>query len=141
MVLSTGLLCGRRVLFRALEEMLAAEPVGGPRTVIYGAGAGGVMVLREARSNGELDWKVVGFIDDDRGKFRTNVHGVPVLGSLEQVAPLLASGQVAQVVVSTATVSPERLQALTRLCADNGVRTLVASLRFDDPAGLHLPKH
>jgi len=66
---------------------------------------------------------------------------VPVLGSLEQVAPLLASGQVAQVVVSTATVPPERLLALTRLCTDNGVRTLVASLRFDDAADTHLPKH
>ena len=37
-------------------------------------------------------------------KFRTNVHGVPVLGSLEQVAPMLASGNVAQVVVATAAV-------------------------------------
>ena len=47
-------------------------------------------------------------------KFRTNIHGVPVLGGLEQVAPLLASGNVAQVVVATSAVSPERLEALTR---------------------------
>jgi UDP-GlcNAc:undecaprenyl-phosphate GlcNAc-1-phosphate transferase len=133
-LLATSFLCGSRVLFRALGELLVADPVEGPRTVIYGAGAGGVMVLREARSNGDLDWKVVGFIDDDRHKFRTNVHGVPVLGSLEQVAPLLTSGQVAQVIVSTAAVPPERLEALTRLCADAGVRTLVASLQFHDAA-------
>ena len=131
-LLATSFLCGSRVLFRALGELLTADPVGGPRTVIYGAGAGGVMVLREARSNGGLDWKVVGFIDDDRGKFRTNVHGVPVLGSLDQVAPLIASGQVAQVVVSTATLDPARLHALRQICADAGVRTLVASLEFQD---------
>ena len=131
-LLATSFLCGSRVLFRALGELLTADPVGGPRTVIYGAGAGGVMVLREARSNGGLDWKVVGFIDDDRGKFRTNVHGVPVLGSLEQVAPLIASGQVAQVVVSTATLDPARLHALRQICADAGARTLVASLEFQD---------
>jgi UDP-GlcNAc:undecaprenyl-phosphate GlcNAc-1-phosphate transferase len=131
-LLATSFLCGSRVLFRALGELLPSEASQGPRTVIYGAGAGGVMVLREARSNGDLDWQVVGFIDDDAGKQRTRVHGVPVLGSLEQVAPLIASGQVTQVIVSTATVPDERLHALRQICADAGVRTLVASLRFHD---------
>ena len=78
-------------------------------TLIYGAGAGGAMVLREVRSNDDLDWTIIGFIDDDRGKYQTNVNGVPVLGSLEQVATLLASGQVAQVVVTTSAVPHERL--------------------------------
>ena len=139
-LLATSFLCGSRVLFRALGELLMADPVGGPRTVIYGAGAGGVMVLREARSNGGLDWKVVGFIDDDRAKFRTNVHGVPVLGSLEQVTPLIASGQVAQVVVSTAALDPARLHALRQICADAGVRTLVASLEFQDATAPAAPQ-
>ncbi len=138
-LLTTTFLCGSRVMFRALGELFLTAESDGPRTVIYGAGAGGVMVLREARSNGELDWKIVGFIDDDRGKFRTSVQGVPVLGSLEQVAPLLTSGQVAQVVVSTSAVEPERLDALIRLCADAGVRTLVASLQFHDAPGFGGP--
>lgn len=133
-LLATSFLAGSRVLFRALGELWLGENADGPRTVIYGAGAGGVMVLREARSNSEIDWQVVGFIDDDRGKHRTNVHGVPVLGGLDEVAPLITSRQVAQVVVSTTAVEAERLEALTRLCADAGVRTLVASLRFDDVA-------
>jgi len=140
-LLVTSFLCGSRVLFRALCELLRTERRQGPRTVIYGAGAGGVMVLREARSNEDLDWTVIGFIDDDRGKFRTNVHGVPVLGSLEQVAPLLTSGNVAQVVVATTAVPAERLQALTRLCADNGVRTLVASLQFHEAPEMRHTRH
>ncbi len=140
-LLVTTFLCGSRVLFRALGELLRTERRQGPRTVIYGAGAGGVMVLREARSNPELDWTVVGFIDDDRGKFRTNVHGVPVLGTLEQVAPLLASGSVTQVVVSTVAVPAERLEALTRVCADAGVRTLLASLQFREAPGVGATRH
>jgi len=126
-LLVAAFLTASRVLFRALGELLRGESRRGPRTVIYGAGAGGVMVLREARANRALDWTVIGFIDDDRGKQRTSVQGVPVLGTLEQVAPLLASGQV---IVSTESVPAERLDALQRLCADAGVRTLHASLQF-----------
>jgi UDP-GlcNAc:undecaprenyl-phosphate GlcNAc-1-phosphate transferase len=133
-LLLSGFLTASRMLFRALSELLHAAPSRGPRTVIYGAGEGGVMVLREARSNRAIDWTVVGFIDDDRDKHRTSVQGVPVLGTLEQVAPLLASGQVAQVVISTGSVPRERLDALRRLCADAGVRTLHASLQFRDTA-------
>jgi UDP-GlcNAc:undecaprenyl-phosphate GlcNAc-1-phosphate transferase len=135
-LLVIAFLTASRVLFRSLGELLQGETRRGPRTVIYGAGAGGVMVLREARSNRAIDWTVIGFIDDDRGKHRTSVQGVPVLGSLEQLAPLLASGQVAQVVVSTESVERGRLEALQRLCADAGVRTLHASIQFrdaDDP--------
>jgi UDP-GlcNAc:undecaprenyl-phosphate GlcNAc-1-phosphate transferase len=131
-LLVAAFLTASRVLFRALGELLQTPSRLGPRTVIYGAGAGGVMVLREARSNRAIDWTVIGFIDDDRAKQRTSVQGVPVLGTLEQVAPLLASGQVAQVVVSTESVEIERLDALRRLCADAGVRTLHASLQFHD---------
>ena len=135
-LLVAAFLTASRVLFRALGELLRGESRRGPRTVIYGAGAGGVMVLREARANRALDWTVIGFIDDDRAKQRTSVQGVPVLGTLEQVAPLLASGQVTQVVVSTESVPAERLDALQRLCADAGVRTLHASLQFRlDPIG------
>ena len=140
-LLVTSFLGGSRVLFRALGELLRTERREGPRTVIYGAGAGGVMVLREARSNDELDWTVIGFIDDDRQKFRTSVHGVPVLGSLEQVAALIASGGVAQVVVATTAVPPERLETLARLCADAGVRTLVASLQFREAPASGSARH
>ncbi|MEP7116618.1 MAG: hypothetical protein ABI880_03505 [Acidobacteriota bacterium] len=140
-LLVTSFLCGSRVLFRALGELLRIDRPHGPRTVIYGAGAGGVMVLREARSNHELAWKVVGFIDDDRGKFRTNVHGVPVLGSLEQMTALLGSGEVEQVVVATTAVSPERIAALHRICADAGVRTLLATLQFHEAPGSGVTRH
>ncbi len=131
-LLVTGGLCGSRVFFRALGELLVSESREGLRTLIYGAGAGGAMVLREVRSNGSLDWTIIGFIDDDRGKYQTNVNGVPVLGSLEQVAHLLAAGQVAQVVVTTSAVGPERLESLSRACTNAGVRTIVASLQFED---------
>jgi UDP-GlcNAc:undecaprenyl-phosphate GlcNAc-1-phosphate transferase len=131
-LLVTVFLCASRVLFRALGEMLQPRDPRGPRTVIYGAGEGGVMVLREARANRAIDWTIVGFIDDDRDKHRTSVQGVPVLGTLDQVAALLASGQVAQVVVSTESVDRDRFEALQRLCADAGVRTLRASIEFRD---------
>ncbi len=135
-LLLTSLLCGSRVLFRALGELFTSESGHGPRTVIYGAGAGGAMVLREVRANAALDWTVIGFIDDDRGKHQTQVNGVPVLGGFDQLTSLLSSGRVAQVVISTTAIPDERLEALTLACSDSGVRAVIASLQFQEVSAL-----
>ena len=50
------------------------------RILIYGAGAAGITLLKEVRSNPALGYRVVGFLDDDRSKHGMNLLGVPVLG-------------------------------------------------------------
>jgi FlaA1/EpsC-like NDP-sugar epimerase len=50
------------------------------RILIYGAGAAGITLLKEVRSNPALGYRVVGFLDDDRSKHGTNLLGVQVLG-------------------------------------------------------------
>jgi len=103
---------------------------------VYGAGAGGVMVLREARTNRALDWHVVGFLDDDRHKQSTSVHGMPVLGGVEQLTRLLAEQRVEQVVVSTSSLDVERRAALLDACAEADVPVVQASLQFEaEPRG------
>jgi FlaA1/EpsC-like NDP-sugar epimerase len=130
------LLAASRLSFRAIGELLASPGHDAKRTVVYGAGAGGVMVLREARTNRALRWHVIGFLDDDRHKRRTNVHGMPVLGSGDDLARLLAEQRVEQVVVSTSSLDDQRKAALLRRCEAAGVPVIQASLHFDaEPRG------
>jgi FlaA1/EpsC-like NDP-sugar epimerase len=49
--------------------------------LIYGAGAAGTELLREIRSSRSTGYIVRGFLDDDLGKRRAMIMGVPVLGS------------------------------------------------------------
>ncbi|MDH4065318.1 MAG: hypothetical protein OEW19_13040, partial [Acidobacteriota bacterium] len=107
-LLLIAFLAASRLSFRALGELLTRPSHVARRTLIYGAGAGGVMVLREGRTNRALEWNIVGFLDDDRHKQRTNIHGVPVLGGAEQLGRLLTEHRIDQLVISTATLDPER---------------------------------
>jgi len=135
-LLLNGLLAASRLSFRAIGELLPSPGHGATRTLVYGAGAGGVMVLREARTNRALDWHVVGFLDDDRHKQSTSVHGMPVLGGVEQLTRLLAEQRVEQVVVSTSSLDVERRAALLDACAEADVPVVQASLQFEaEPRG------
>ena len=56
-----------------IEEFLRHSPDDFSRVVIYGAGDGGVLALREIVNNPALKRQARGFIDDDPSKQRTTI--------------------------------------------------------------------
>jgi UDP-GlcNAc:undecaprenyl-phosphate/decaprenyl-phosphate GlcNAc-1-phosphate transferase len=120
-----------RVSFRLLGEALRAPRVGARPVLVYGAGDGGELTLRELRNNAGLAREVRGFIDDDWTKVGTRIHGVPVLGSLEELEALLGVHSVEEVVVASDKIPPERLRRLEATCAAQGVVVRRASVRLE----------
>jgi UDP-GlcNAc:undecaprenyl-phosphate GlcNAc-1-phosphate transferase len=125
------LLGGSRVGFRLLGERLRPRSVGLRRALIYGAGDGGALTLREVRNNAALRREVVGFLDDDRGKRGMRIHGLPVLGGLEMAEEVLAAQAVGEVIVASEKIPPERVRRLEAMCTARGVAVTRASLRIE----------
>jgi len=117
--------------FRALDQMFRPEHGQAEPVVIYGAGKGGLLVLREIRDNPALGWRVAAFLDDDRHKHGTRVDGVPVEGGLEALRDTVAAMRANSVVVSTPQLDGERLAAVLDVCRQLGVKVVLARLRFD----------
>jgi UDP-GlcNAc:undecaprenyl-phosphate GlcNAc-1-phosphate transferase len=107
-------LTGSRGVVRALADSLRRGHTRGQRVLVYGAGAGGELVLRELRANSAHDMHVVGFIDDDPSRRRTLLHGVAVLGTGDDAARLVRDCDVAAVVVATRKVPEERIARLVQ---------------------------
>src|SRR6185503_18599416 len=84
LILTVGI-SGTRISFRLLRSWAARfqSPPAGKRVLIYGAGDGGELLLRELMQNRELGLTAVGFVDDDPQKEGRLIHGVRVLGSIE----------------------------------------------------------
>jgi FlaA1/EpsC-like NDP-sugar epimerase len=56
---------------------------------MYGAGVAGTMLVREIRSNPRLNYKVMGFLDDDPNMRNAVLLGVPVLGTGRDAARIV----------------------------------------------------
>jgi UDP-GlcNAc:undecaprenyl-phosphate GlcNAc-1-phosphate transferase len=125
------LLGGSRVGFRLLGERLRPRSAGLRRALIYGAGDGGALTLRELRNNAALRREVVGFLDDDRGKRGTRIHGLPVLGGLEMAEEVLAAQAVGEVIVASEKIPPERVRRLEAMCTARGIEVTRASMRIE----------
>jgi len=62
-------LAGSRLAFRLFRQLLPAQNgQDGTRVLIYGAGDGGELLLREILNNRDLKYSPVGFLDDDPAK-------------------------------------------------------------------------
>jgi FlaA1/EpsC-like NDP-sugar epimerase/lipopolysaccharide/colanic/teichoic acid biosynthesis glycosyltransferase len=93
------------------------------KVIIVGAGVAGTMVLREIRSNHQLDLAVVAFVDDDPAKIGKRVQGVPVMGSCEQLAHLVKQYCIQRIIIAMPSVADARRQQIHAFCKATDVQT------------------
>jgi UDP-GlcNAc:undecaprenyl-phosphate GlcNAc-1-phosphate transferase len=109
-----------RASFRLVGEYILRKRQAGQRVLIYGAGDGGNLVMRELQNGGEAV-RLLGFVDDDPRKVGIRVHGFPVLGDFRALAEIIRDGGVDRVVISDTRLDGERLTELRTLCSRHGV--------------------
>lgn len=74
--------------------------------VIYGTGAQALHLYDAVKNN--LDYKLIGFLDEDRKKWGIKILDVPILGGYNKLDDLVKEGQIDIVIVSaTGALKPE----------------------------------
>jgi FlaA1/EpsC-like NDP-sugar epimerase len=79
---------GARFCVRVYHEMVMHEvstKVPSKGLLIYGAGVAGLNLVREIRSTPSLNYRIVGFIDDDPRKRNASLLAVSILGSGQEL--------------------------------------------------------
>ena len=97
-LLLVGFTGGVRFIARAHRDMVAGK--GGRRVLIYGAGDAGEAVAREMRLRLSSDYNPVGFVDDDRTKAGQRIHGIPVLGTRDDLTSIIKRQRPHEVIVT-----------------------------------------
>ena len=72
----------------------------GKRVLIYGAGDAGEMIVRDMTHDASHDYAPIGFIDDDATKVGLRIHGVPILGTRDDLSAVMAKYQPDEVLVA-----------------------------------------
>jgi UDP-GlcNAc:undecaprenyl-phosphate GlcNAc-1-phosphate transferase len=121
-VLMLLFLAGSRMAFRVFRQILpAASTSNGRRVLIYGAGDGGELLLRELRNNRELNLSPIGFLDDDPAKSGKVIHGLRVFGANGDLGTVCKQHEIDEVVISSLKMADERIQEVLHVCADRQI--------------------
>ncbi len=127
----TLLIIGSRASFRVFGELAARYGVGGRPVIVYGAGDGAVLLIRELRNNRAHGFRAAALIDDDPTKQRKRILGVPVAGSGETLGEAIARLQAEAVIISTTKLTPQRFAAVQNTCYESGTVLLQLDFRLN----------
>jgi UDP-GlcNAc:undecaprenyl-phosphate GlcNAc-1-phosphate transferase len=117
-----------RLSFRILEEGIKRGRRSGRRTIIYGAGMGGQIVLKEIEQNSVLGLSLVGFLDDDTHLVKRKVKGYPVLGGYDELNAVIAEHAVEEIIISFRKNGSEKTDAVRREVAKTGLDVKVRQM-------------
>jgi FlaA1/EpsC-like NDP-sugar epimerase len=107
LLVCAALVAGSRLLARTLiERPLSGRIVGrGKDVVVVGAGDAGQLVVKEMQRNPALGYSPIGLIDDDPRKRNLRLHGVRVLGTVDDLERVVRDRQPDEVLIAIPSAS------------------------------------
>lgn len=123
---------GSRMAFRLIRQLIPSPMRGEQRKVlIYGAGDGGEMVLRELNNNPQWSYQAIGFVDDDPLKKDKVIHGLKVFGGNGSLPMICAEKEVEEILISFRNLSDERLEEVKEVCREADVSLKRALIKIE----------
>jgi FlaA1/EpsC-like NDP-sugar epimerase len=91
------------------------------RVLVIGAGDAGALVVREMQRNPQIGLHPIGYLDDDAGKQKHQIHGVPVIGKLVDLNRALNNRPVDEVIIAIPSTGGKIIRMVTDICRLKGV--------------------
>ena len=104
-------------LFRLLKERSGDSK----NLLIIGAGDGAEKIYREIRANAGLRYRVVGFLDDDSAKIGKKIHGVPVLGRIDEIARAASKVKADEALIAIPSANGAQMRTIVDHCKNGEI--------------------
>ncbi len=117
-LLSLVLIGGSRFALRILSEqsMTSRASGKGKRALIIGAGDAGALVVRELQKSSQLNLMPVGFLDDDPAKQKHAIHGVTVIGVVNDLSSAIDLHHIDEVIIAIPSAPGQLVRTVNDVC-------------------------
>lgn len=106
---------------RGWPHLLTGKPRNPKRILIIGAGRTGEKILREVLDNPDLNYEVVGFLDDDPRKKERSIHRAPILGAVDLLPQIAGRQQIDQVFISVPSATGPEMRRILHICKQSRI--------------------
>ena len=123
--LVTLLLGISRGIIYAARSYLRNQRIGLERVVLVGVGDVGMMVLRTIAARPSLGYELVGFLDDNPAKNRTDIGRFQALGPLDNFADILQAHDIDTAIICLPWQSHRIVAHLLHVCEQTGIKAQI----------------
>jgi len=121
---------GMRSAYRILDYSNQHGIDRGGAAIIYGAGRGGQLVLRELLQNNDIGLRPIGFIDDDPQLAKRTMGGLPILGTGHDLPSILDNHLVTSILISSKSIKESRMSDVVQACKQRGVNVFLTTMEL-----------
>jgi len=117
-ILCTISLGGTRFIYRIMAERLDDTEGNGKKSklLIVGAGDAGAMLIKELKKHKELNYEIIGLVDDNDYKKGKTINGVKVIGGTQDVIRIAKDKKVDEIIVAIPSAELSVKKEILNLC-------------------------
>lgn len=121
------LIGGVRFAYRSLRRLKSGftRNKGLKRVMIVGAGAAGVMILKELRNHQDFSMVPVAFIDDNKEKMGSVINGVKVVGGRASIQETVEKLQIDEIIIAVPSASNKDRKEIINICKNTKAKTKI----------------
>jgi len=112
-LVSVFILIVSRYIFKAFFEIISTELKMVTNALIYGAGDSGIITYNALNRERDINYQIIGFIDDDKRKVDKKVDGVKIYKFSKINKEFIEKNNIKEVIISMQTVKPSKLLEIT----------------------------
>ncbi len=86
------------------------------KMIIIGAGDAGEKVVREIYDNPRMNYKIVGFVDDDKSKVGRQIHGIKVRGNVDDLKEIVKNEGVDEILIAMPSAVGKEMRRIVEIC-------------------------
>jgi len=121
---------GSRLSFRLFGLAVARTRKEKIPVLVYGAGDGGEVVVRECRKNSHVEYHPIGFLDDDPRKEGRTLAGLRIFGGADKLPEILQRKKVEGCIISSPKILANgQAEQIRTVCQEQGL--WIKQLRLD----------
>jgi len=91
------------------------------QVILVGAGDAGELILRESLRHPENGYRIVGFVDDNPEKVNKDIHGVKILGPIENLPEIVRRKSIDEIIITVPSASREQIRRIIHICNETKV--------------------
>jgi FlaA1/EpsC-like NDP-sugar epimerase len=119
LILIAGIRLAIRFLLSTATFSLNKTGINGnehKKMIIIGAGDAGEKVVREIYDNPRMKCRIVGFVDDDKNKVGKQIHGIKVLGKIDELKEVAKSEGVDEILIAAPSAVGKDMRRIVETC-------------------------
>lgn len=117
------LIGGSRFALRLRQEILSSidnRKKKGRRVLVIGAGQAGALLIREMQQQ-PTPYLPIAILDDNYNKIKNYLHGVPVVGVVEELPKVVKDYNIDEILVAIPSAPKERLREIVAIAKETGL--------------------